>query len=542
MAKRKSNSENRQFQNNWEIDFFFTDCDGQPQCLLCKTKLASMKKCNISHYTTVHADTYDAYSADDRAKILKKLKMEQNNEAKTENIYKSLQQQSLAASYSVALEIAKAKKPFSDGEFIKKCAIEMAKAFGNETAINNFQTVSLSRSTISTRVSEINAHIEDKLKLLIEKCRYFSLCLDESTYISDVSQLLIFIRIVEDNFVINEELIALASLHSTTKGMDIFNAVREQMEKYGGFHKCTAIVTDGAKAMVGKTNGFWGHLKKNGINCPTFHCIIHQEALCGKIVKLFSTMKIVTKVTNLIRGGNRALLHRKFQQFSEDVNASYGDLLLYSHVRWLSAGRSLQRFFALRKDIPTFLENEVESDTLDFQKKFKDVQFLTELAFLTDITSHLNSLNLKLQKQDQTISDLIGHVNGFRNQLKLFIFELKAGELYHFSSCQEISNEYPDTCFSEFLSPLSEIEEEFNTRFKDFDCLKNNLIIFNNPKGCKIEEQEIAYRMELCDLQADPFLLSRDEHGIQFFKLLSDKKYPQLIDLGLKVLNVRIYI
>jgi len=44
--------------------------------------------------------------------------------------------------------------------------------------------------------------------------------------------------------------------------------------------------------------------------------------------------------------------------------------------------------------------------------------------------------------------------------------------------------------------------------------------------------------MELCDLQADPFLLSRDEHGIQFFKLLSDKKYPQLIDLGLKVCSM----
>lgn len=124
-------------------------------------------------------------------------------------------------------------------------------------------------------MSEINAHIKVKLKLLIEKCRYFSLCLDESTDISDVSQLLIFVRIIEDNFSINEELLALASLHSTTKGIDIFNAVCEQVEKYGGFHKCTAIVTDGAKAMVGQENGFWGHLKKNGINCPTFHCIIH---------------------------------------------------------------------------------------------------------------------------------------------------------------------------------------------------------------------------------------------------------------------------
>lgn len=75
MAKRKIDFKNRQFQENWEIDYFFTHCNGQPQCLLCKTKLASMKKSNISrHYTTFHADTYDAYSADCRAEILKKIK------------------------------------------------------------------------------------------------------------------------------------------------------------------------------------------------------------------------------------------------------------------------------------------------------------------------------------------------------------------------------------------------------------------------------------------------------------------------------------
>lgn len=104
-------------------------------------------------------------------------------------------------------------------------------------------------------------------------------------------------------------------------------------------------------------------------------------------------MKIVTKVTNLIRGGNRALSHRKFQQFLEDVNASYKDLLLHSDIHWLSAEKSLQRFFALRKDMPTFLKNEVKLNTVDIQEKFENVQFLSKLAFLTDVTSHLNSLN-----------------------------------------------------------------------------------------------------------------------------------------------------
>lgn len=97
------------------------------------------------------------------------------------------------------------------------------------------------------------------------------------------------------------------------------------MNKFcNGFEKCTAIVTDGAKAMVGTEIGFCGQLRKNNIYCSMIHCIIHQEALCGKIIKMTLTMKLSTKITNLIRGGNKSLSHRKFQVLLQEVNAAYG--------------------------------------------------------------------------------------------------------------------------------------------------------------------------------------------------------------------------
>jgi hypothetical protein len=77
----------------------------------------------------------------------------------------------------------------------------------------------------------------------------------------------------------------LVSLHGTTKGSDIFEVVRNYVDKYGGFDKCSSIVTDGAKAMVGEQKGFSGLSRKHGVKCPIFHCIIHQEALCGKSVQ-----------------------------------------------------------------------------------------------------------------------------------------------------------------------------------------------------------------------------------------------------------------
>jgi hypothetical protein len=45
---------------------------------------------------------------------------------------------SLAASYIAALELATSKKPFSDESLVKKCAIEMAKAFGDSSMAEKF--------------------------------------------------------------------------------------------------------------------------------------------------------------------------------------------------------------------------------------------------------------------------------------------------------------------------------------------------------------------------------------------------------------------
>jgi hypothetical protein len=132
------------------------------------------------------------------------------------------------------------------------------------------------------------------------------------------------------------------SLYGTTKGSDIFEAVRKCVDKYGCFEKCSSVVTDGAEAMVGEQKGFSGLLGKSGVKCPVFHCIFHQEALCGKSVQQSNCMKVVVKITNLIRGGNRSLSHCKFRSLLEEVDASYGDLLFDSQIRWMSAGKCFE--------------------------------------------------------------------------------------------------------------------------------------------------------------------------------------------------------
>lgn len=143
--------------------------------------------------------------------------------------------------------------------------------------------------------------------------------------------------------------------------------------------------------MTGSIKGFAVLIKQNCIDCPLIHCIIHRKPY---VVNLWA---------NLIRGGNKALIHGKFAIFLSEINATYGDLLIHSEIWWPSAEQCLQCFFALQKEIPLFLKNETKSDCAELQNKMQDPQFLADLAFLTDMTLHLNELSLKLQGKQHNI-------------------------------------------------------------------------------------------------------------------------------------------
>ena len=64
------------------------------------------------------------------------------------------------------------------------------------------------------------------------------------------------------------------------------------------------------------------------------HCIIHQQALCAKVVGFGNVLCYdlpVVKIVNSIR--SRAKQHRAFKVLSEELSAEYVDLLLHTEIR-----------------------------------------------------------------------------------------------------------------------------------------------------------------------------------------------------------------
>lgn len=529
---------------------FFAYFHGHVVCLICDfIPPIPYKYTIIRHYQSLHSHEYSHYVGQVQEELIEGLKLGcsqsrfESTGSGAENLEtapKSLSVKATAASYDLSLLIAKNHKPFTEGNLIKQCIIEAVKSFDNNLTLAQAESIQLSRNTVARRISNINEALEDKLKTLLSTCEFFSLCLDESTDIKHISNLSIFVRIVQSDFSCIEELLNFVPLHGTTTGSDIFLGVENSLKKFNlDFSKCTAIATDRAKSMVGKGVGLHGQMIQRGIQVPMIHCIIHQEALCGKDVRLSVAMKTVTKVINNIKGGHKFLAHRKLRAFLAEQDAVFNDIPLYTEVRWLSAAKCLKIFFTIRKDILLFIKENPTVKSSEHVTLLEDIEFLTELAFITDLTDHLSILNLKLQKPGQSLPQLVKTVNSFRTKLKLFQEDSSAGSFHYFPSCQILLEECPDQCnFHPHFHLLNSIIEQFNNRFQCFEALRNELLLFEDPMTVRIVDQKYELQDELCNLQNDLSLQPKKEKGVEFFKLLDDSEYPRLKKFARRIFSM----
>lgn len=108
------------------------------------------------------------------------------------------------------------------------------------------------------------------------------------------------------------------------------------------------------------------------------HCIIHQQALCGKDLGICCVLKPVISAVNFIWG--HALIHQHFQAFLEEIDTEFCDLPYHTEQRWLSCGKFLFRFYKFRREIDIFLTEKDRADHF----------WLSKLSFLADVMSHMN--------------------------------------------------------------------------------------------------------------------------------------------------------
>ena len=267
--------------------------------------------------------------------------------------------------------------------------------------------------------------------------------------------------------------------------------------------------------MTGQETGFVGRVRQfltqEGLDADKvkfIHCLIHRENLCAQSVTLNSVMTVVVRIVNVIR--SHALRHRQFQQFLEDINSDYSDVSYYCQVRWLSRGNMLNRFFHLRSEIKTFLETQnLQTPELSSE------DWICDLAFLVDLTSYLNSLNLKLQGKDRLIINMIDDLKAFMDKLKLWINQVDKEEVHHFPCLQKILNDGCKHLLPKYKTLLEGLLNEFNNRFGEVQFMDHEWRLFSNP--FKIHPHDVLHdlQLELIDLQNSTPLRNSGNLGLK---------------------------
>uniref|UniRef100_A0AAR2JP96 DUF4371 domain-containing protein n=1 Tax=Pygocentrus nattereri TaxID=42514 RepID=A0AAR2JP96_PYGNA len=427
--KRKVDSENRQFSSVWTDEFCFILPDranAKPTCLLCSQTVAVCKVANIKrHFETRHSNFNENFPAKSeiRRQKIASLIASYNHSVTTIHKTTSAQENATTASLRVSWNLAKAKKPFTDAELIKTCAIDMVEEVlshdekTRKTVVDLLKHVPLSDNTAMRRVEVLAEDCLCDLLSRLKKTDFVSLAIDTSCDRTDIEQLSVFVRFFDEKD-FREELLCLLPLHGRTTGEAIFSELTQFFERNGlDISKVTSVVTDGAPSMVGQQKGLVSRLAAVIPALTAFHCIIHKS------------------LVNFIRESS-SLQHRLFRALLEEMSAAHHDLLLHNDVRWLSKGRVLERVCELHDELCSFLGNLQNEKAHSFLKFLNDSKEMAYVHFLCDITSHLNQLNLQLQGKNHTIADMYEAVEAFRLKLDLFQRDIQGRKL-HFPKLQQ---------------------------------------------------------------------------------------------------------
>ena len=170
------------------------------------------------------------------------------------------------------------------------------------------------------------------------------------------------------------------------------------------------------------------------------------------------------------------------------------------------------------------------------------------VAFLSDITCHLNDLNLKLQGKNNTVCTLMSAIRAFQRKLEIFKIDIQEEGLLHFP---KLKSQASGTQHHNYVEFLNKSIEHLETRFGDFPLGKQVLLCIENPFLVKnitefsIEALKVytwasaaSLQSELIELQENLALQESLCDPATFWKKIPAAGVPVLQEMALNILTL----
>ncbi|GBM60275.1 Zinc finger BED domain-containing protein 5 [Araneus ventricosus] len=151
-----------------------------------------------------------------------------------------------------------------------------------EDHVQKIKNIPLFNSTVSRTIKDLSIDIEATINERIKKSPFFSIQVDESTDVSDLSILLGIARYSNVNE-LEEKLLLCYPLTKRCTGEDIFNTIQSYFcENEMDWTKCCGVCTDDGKSISGCYKGLHGRIKIVASHITWSHCCIHRQSLASK--------------------------------------------------------------------------------------------------------------------------------------------------------------------------------------------------------------------------------------------------------------------
>ena len=229
--------------------------------------------------------------------------------------------------------LLKQKKPHTIAEtLVKPCLLDCAKIALDDKAYNKLKQVSLSNDTIKNRIVEMSSDIKIQLISTVSSSALpFAIQLDESTDVTNLSQLLVYICHVsgasmkEDFFIL--------SPFENYQAVDVLQVVSDFFEESNlSWNNLVAVCTDGAPAMIGGRSGFTALVKQKNPRIRGTHCLPYRQAFAAKTLPktLNTVLEIIISIVNYAKAS--AVNSRLFRQLFKEIDSQHETQLFHTNV------------------------------------------------------------------------------------------------------------------------------------------------------------------------------------------------------------------
>ena len=165
------------------------------------------------------------------------------------------------------------------------------------------------------------------------------------------------------------------------------------------------------------------------------------------------------------------------------------------------------------EEIRVFLQNRGDNDA-----NLNNLDWLSDLAFLADITGRLAALNLQLQGKDKPISEMISAISAFKIQIPALISDLKEKQFKFFPNIKHHLEKHSVGIWDheKYIHEINLISDEFEDRFSDFRKIEEIVEFVSYPFKSDLNVSSVSQQI------SDVFALERGDLEMEMLALKVD--------------------